>query len=734
MSLSSGNRFRCYPTENQKLAISQWMECQRVIYNAKVATFVQSLWRASVIVLMSAAILVSCGRGTSTNSASTYTITYNGNGNTGGSVPIDSTIYSEGQTVTVLGNTGNLVETGYSFVGWNTQANGSGTTYAQGQTFPMGEANITLYAIWAEIYTITYNGNSNTGGSVPVDSASYVQGQTVMVLGNTGGLTKTGYSFIGWNMQADGSGTIYTQPQSFMIGAANVTLYAMWTTNPTYTVTYNGNGNTGGGVPIDTDNYVQSQMVTVFGNTGNLVNTDYSFSGWNTLSNGSGTTYMQAQTFAMGTANVTLYAKWTPSVNLWTWVHGANTVNQIGTYGTKGVAAAADLPGARSYAVSWIDSNNNRWLFGGQGYDSIGTNVGALSDLWKFDGINWTWVSGANTSSQIGSYGTEGVAATANIPGAHFGAVSWIDSNDNLWLFGGQGYDSNSNVGYLNDLWKFDGTNWIWVSGANTVGQIGTYGAKGVAAAASVPGARWLAVSWRDSSGNLWLFGGQGYDANGNVGYLSDLWKFDGANWTWVSGANTVGQIGTYGTKGVAAAINGPGGRNGAVSWIDNSGNLWLFGGQGYGSFSNNVGYLNDLWKFDGTNWTWVSGANTTNQIGTYGTKGIAAATNVPDARSAAISWIDSSGNLWLFGGNPDFNDLWKFDGTNWTWVSGATAAGQIGTYGTKGVAATANVPGARNGAISWIESSGNVWLFGGSGYDSTGTTGYLNDLWLYQP
>ena len=182
----------------------------------------------------------------------------------------------------------------------------------------MGSANVTLYAMWTSTssfaYTMTYNGNGNTGGSVPIDPNTYTQGATVTVLGNTGHLEKTGYNFTGWNTQADGSGTTYTQPQTFAMSAANVTLYAQWTTSPTYTVTYSGNGNTGGNVPIDTDNYVQGQTVTVFGNTGNLVNTGYSFSNWNMASNGTGTTYTQGQTFAMGAANITLYAQWTATI------------------------------------------------------------------------------------------------------------------------------------------------------------------------------------------------------------------------------------------------------------------------------------------------------------------------------------------------------------------------------------------------------------------------------------
>jgi CSLREA domain-containing protein/uncharacterized repeat protein (TIGR02543 family) len=78
----------------------------------------------------------------------TYSVTYNGNGSTGGSVPIDGNAYVAGATVTVLGNTGSLVKTGYIFAGWNTLANGSGTSYAGGATFAMGSGNVTLYAQW----------------------------------------------------------------------------------------------------------------------------------------------------------------------------------------------------------------------------------------------------------------------------------------------------------------------------------------------------------------------------------------------------------------------------------------------------------------------------------------------------------------------------------------------------------------------------------------------------------
>lgn len=84
-------------------------------------------------------------------SPTTYTVTYNGNTNTGGNGPTDgSSPYTVGTTVTILGNTGTLAKTGFTFSGWNTAANGSGTQYSPGNTFVIN-ANTILYARWVAV-------------------------------------------------------------------------------------------------------------------------------------------------------------------------------------------------------------------------------------------------------------------------------------------------------------------------------------------------------------------------------------------------------------------------------------------------------------------------------------------------------------------------------------------------------------------------------------------------------
>ena len=121
--------------------------------------------------LLAALVLPACGGGGGGGGgggvkAPAYTVTYNGNGNTGGSVPEDTTNYEQGATVTVLGNTGNLIKDGYFFAGWCVAENGEGTTYTQGQPFVMGTANVTLYARWFPYSTGILDIDFGEGGIV----------------------------------------------------------------------------------------------------------------------------------------------------------------------------------------------------------------------------------------------------------------------------------------------------------------------------------------------------------------------------------------------------------------------------------------------------------------------------------------------------------------------------------------------------------------------------------------
>lgn len=364
--------------------------------------------------------------------------------------------------------------------------------------------------------------------------------------------------------------------------------------------------------------------------------------------------------------------KFDSTILQWTWISGSDIPGQAGVYGTKGEAAPSNVPGARCEATSLTDVNGRLWLFGGLGYDSAG-GFSYLNDLWMFDPAitEWAWISGSDIAGQPGIYGTKGTPDPAAMPGGRHSPASWTDSQGRLWLFGGEGLDSAGVSGVLNDLWAFDPTTreWTWISGSHTVDQGGVYGTKGTAGPANVPGARWGATSWIDSNGKLWLFGaGLGYDSTGRSGRLNDLWKFDPMtqDWTWVSGSATINEAGFYGTKGKSGSANVPGAREHAQGWIDPQGRLWLFGGRGMASASS--GMLNDLWAFDPAKvrWTWVAGSGSPDQTGVYGTKGVAASSNIPGAREQSICWIDPNGRFWLHGGcgafaGNFFSDLWQF-------------------------------------------------------------------------
>ncbi len=164
-------------------------------------------------------------------------------------------------------------------------------------------ASTTLPKSW----TVVYNGNGNTGGSVPTDNTVYANNGSVTVKGNTGNLTKTGYTFSSWNTKADGSGTNRNANSTFNI-TAHTTLYAKWTANQ-YTITYKDQG---GGAFSGTHASGYPTKHT-YGTTTTLktaTKAGYTFDGWFTNSGctGSAVSSLGATAYA---ANITLYAKWT---------------------------------------------------------------------------------------------------------------------------------------------------------------------------------------------------------------------------------------------------------------------------------------------------------------------------------------------------------------------------------------------------------------------------------------
>lgn len=350
----------------------------------------------------------------------------------------------------------------------------------------------------------------------------------------------------------------------------------------------------------------------------------------------------------------------------WTLVSGTNATDQPAVYGSLGVPAPGNTPGARFQAATWADSSGNLWLFGGVGASGNQTLFG--NDLWRYSNGEWTWMGGAQltASATPGIYGVKGIAAASNLPGRRDSATTWTDSSGAFWLFGGLGYDSSGIVGDLNDLWRYNNGEWTWVSGSSISEPLSVYGTLGVPATANVPSGREGAVGWLDGSGTLWLFGGLSTSA-GAADLLNDLWKFSNGQWTWMGGSSQPNQQGTFGTMGTPSSTNTPGARSDATAWVDGSGNFWLYSGYS-ATASNQANEPDDLWKYSSGQWTWIGGSQTTS-FGTYGTVGSASSMDVPGSRVGSAAWTDKSGRLWVFGGKGYganlpygyLNDLWMY-------------------------------------------------------------------------
>ncbi len=347
---------------------------------------------------------------------------------------------------------------------------------------------------------------------------------------------------------------------------------------------------------------------------------------------------------------------------------------------------------------------------------------------------SWVWMHGSNAANAAPNYGVQGVPAATNDPPAMYETTELVDLQGNFWIFGGLDNNFQEHAA----LWKFDPTTnmWTWIKGPNTPAVAGVYGVQGVPAPGNYPGARaWGVMSWTDAVGNLWIFGGYGYDAFGALGALADLWKYDIATnqWTWMSGPNTSGYAGNYGTLQVPAATNSPPGRfEAATAWTANNGDLWMYGG---GSF---FGYYNDMWRYNpATNvWTWMSGSNAVGAAPNFGTQFIPAATNTPGGRYTYGRWKDLNGNFWLFGGSDGFSgtyaDMWMYDQTTnvWIWMAGSNVPNFTGSFTQKCVAGN-GIPASRyENRCSWTDDCGRFWQYGGFG----GGIGTLNDLWMFDP
>ncbi len=316
----------------------------------------------------------------------TYSVTYNANG---GSGTTSAQTKTYGTALTLRSN-GFTAPTGYHFNGWNTAADGSGTAYSAGGSYTSNAA-VTLYAQWAKnVVRLAYNINGGTmgntaeyglndykfitkGGTWAFHTISYGSSDDPYNA-STFQLTRTGYSFGGWNSYLSSGGiqsTLFDQATSYDstkyhgIGGTTVTtantssldcyLYAKWNAN-SYTVTYNSNGGSGS-MAADTVYYNSSYKTkqNAFTKTG------YTFAGWNEKADGTGTAWNAntSGTYENGTAwtwtytnNITLYAQWTINSYSLTLEKGTG-ISAVSGGGTKQYNSSVTINATVNTGYTW---------------------------------------------------------------------------------------------------------------------------------------------------------------------------------------------------------------------------------------------------------------------------------------------------------------------------------------------------------------------------------------------
>ncbi len=196
---------------------------------------------------------------------------------------------------------------GYTFVGWNTDADGvTGTSYTDGQSYPF-TSDMKLHAIWsldvAATHTVLFNSNTaDSLGSMTAQSWNADQALTL------NGYSRPGYAFTGWTVNADGSGDSYTDGEHYAF-TSDVTLYAQWEVVAATEFTVNFDANTtdeslAGTMPDQVSDASASLTTNTFTRDG------YTFAGWTTNENGTGDVYLDGATYSF-TSDLFLFAKWT---------------------------------------------------------------------------------------------------------------------------------------------------------------------------------------------------------------------------------------------------------------------------------------------------------------------------------------------------------------------------------------------------------------------------------------
>lgn len=276
---------------------------------------------------------------------------------------------------------------GYTFLGWNTQADGKGTAYAAGAIYKNDQngGTVTLYAQWTPWkHVLHYNKNvptsstSQTVSNMPVDQIkTFGQLMTISNLVPT----RKGYTFAGWYTQSNGTGTKYDPGSNYAAdqNGGTVNLYAKWTPW-TYNIKYDQNVKSTSSSKTVTDMpaaQTKTQEIDVTLSSMTPKRNGYIFAGWSTSANGS-VEYKPGSRFTKDLdsngASITLYAVWTP------WKHTIHYNSNIPTNAPTGTTTVSNMPGdqTKTFDEKLMISSNKPTR---KGYNFAGWSTSANGDV-----------------------------------------------------------------------------------------------------------------------------------------------------------------------------------------------------------------------------------------------------------------------------------------------------------------------------------------------------------------
>ncbi|VDI72492.1 Hypothetical predicted protein [Mytilus galloprovincialis] len=379
---------------------------------------------------------------------------------------------------------------------------------------------------------------------------------------------------------------------------------------------------------------------------------------------------------------------------------------------TANVSATEMSPGSRAEGGLWFDDSTKSYLFGGWSYNSVSKEFALTNDLWVLDVNTFHWSILKPVSK--------------NKPSPRYSpSICGIPSRM-IVIFGGIDQDGKK----LHDTWIYNILDNSWEE----------LMLSGNSSTSSHPPGRGHQSSWCTST-KLIIFGGR----NAEHKALHDMWSFSLVNQKWSEmesskkyPSNSFGQT----------IVSYPKPRSGATTF--HQGSLYLFGGNtaviDSGETNIDGKYANDLWSYDigKDSWTKIGGFDNVCHHGYYGHFQVAGKDNWPGCRVKATGWVDTNGNLWMFGGDGSdstaesvtvfkpgrlLNDLWRYEFVfkMWSWMGGNKYGNTGGKYGES---SSERYPGSRTGFMSFNRNHNFHHIFGGMGHDTNGQDGLLSDLW----